>query len=56
MFSIFGLVWMMFIVAGFSVQATGMALLPEKFPFNIWELLGWAFMLGGCVSWELARK
>jgi hypothetical protein len=54
--SVFTTIFIFFGAFIFGFNTAGYALLPEKFPFNWYENVGWACFLGAIILWEIARK
>ena len=52
-------IWSVFLICisvfGFAAYTAAYYYFPERYPFNLCELLGWVFCAMAIVFWELAR-
>ena len=51
--NVFGLCFVSFAVA---VYVSAYAFVPEKHPFNWWEVSGWLALAAAIICWEVAKK
>lgn len=53
--SVSGTIFILILTFLLGVNACGWVFLPEKFPFNVYELAGWLLAIAALISWEIAR-
>jgi len=53
---IFTTVMLCFIAFILGVNTMGYSLMPEKFPLNWYEIVGWLLFASAIIAWTLGRK